>query len=88
MFTFLKRRKRTNVAGNDAKWHHVCLMWTSEGGRISLHYDKRTLEGDGFAAGEKIPGKMYEKQDRALNRFEKAGHCEDDRMFCQFSCSF
>ncbi|KAJ7371684.1 Domain abundant in complement control protein, SUSHI repeat, short complement-like repeat (SCR) [Desmophyllum pertusum] len=48
---------KTTVIANDGKWHHICLVWTSQGGKVNFYYDKSKLSGNGFSEGEKIPGK-------------------------------
>ena len=50
-------RSQTSVIANDGKWHHICLAWRSQGGRVHFYFDKTPLSGDGFSVGEKIPGK-------------------------------
>ncbi|XP_078372311.1 uncharacterized protein LOC144655983 isoform X2 [Oculina patagonica] len=48
---------KTSVVANDGKWHHICLVWTSRGGKVNFYYDKTKLSGSRFSDGEKIPGK-------------------------------
>ena len=38
-------RTKTNSAANNGKWHHICLVWTSEGGNVTLHNDWSTFSG-------------------------------------------
>ena len=49
-------RTKTNSAANNGKWHHICLVWTSDGGKVTIHNDNSILSGDGFSSGETIPG--------------------------------
>ena len=50
-------RTKTQSTANDGRWHHICLVWTSDGGKVSIHNDKLTLSGSKFSEGETIPGK-------------------------------
>ena len=50
-------RVKTNSAANDGKWHHICLVWTSEGGKFTLHNDLSILLETKFSKGETIPGR-------------------------------
>ena len=49
-------RTKTNSAANNGKWHHICLVWTSEGGMVTLHNDWSIFSGTRFSEGETIPG--------------------------------
>ena len=49
-------RTKTNSAANNGKWHHICLVWTSDGGKVTIHNDNSILSGGGFSSGETIPG--------------------------------
>ena len=53
---YLSTRTKTNSAANDGYWHHVCLVWTSEGGKFTFLNDLSILSGTKFAEGETIPG--------------------------------
>ena len=54
---YLCTRKKTNWAANDGYWHHICLVWTSEGGKVAvLNNDLSILSGTKFSEGETIPG--------------------------------
>lgn len=55
-FQFSSYSTKTTVIANDGKWHHICLVWTSQGGKVNFYYDKSKLSGNGFSEGEKIPG--------------------------------
>ena len=50
-------RVKTNSAANDGKWHHICLVWTSEGGKFTLHKDLSRLLERKFSEEETIPGR-------------------------------
>ena len=56
LYTSLSLRTRTKSAANDDRWHHLCLVWKSEGGKVTIHNDKEVLPGSKFSEGEKIPG--------------------------------
>ena len=50
-------RTKTNSAANNGKWHHICLVWTSEGGKFTLHNGLSILLETKLSEGEKIPGR-------------------------------
>ena len=51
-------RTKTNSAANNGKWHHICLVWTSEGGKVTLHNDlSRLQETAKFSEDQAIPGR-------------------------------
>ena len=52
-------RTKTNSTANDGKWHHICLVWTSDGGKVTIHNDNSIFSGSGFSSGEAIPGMCY-----------------------------
>ena len=56
LFSF---RTKTNSAANDGKWHHICLVWTCDGGKVTIHNDNSVLSRSGFSSGEMIPGMRY-----------------------------
>ena len=49
-------RPKTNSAANDGNWHHICLVWASEGGKVTVLNDLSILSGTQFSEGETIPG--------------------------------
>ena len=53
---YLSTRTKTNSAANDGYWHHICLVWTSEGGKVTVHNDWSIFSGTKFSEGETIPG--------------------------------
>lgn len=59
----------TDVTANDGYWHHVCLTWSSAGGRWSIIRDGKLVEGGvGLASGFVIPANgtlvLGQEQDR------------------------
>ena len=51
-------RTKTTSAANNGKWHHICLVWTSEGGKVTLHNDlSRPQETAKFSEDQAIPGR-------------------------------
>ena len=57
MLPFFLRTKTTSAA-NNGKWHHICLVWTSEGGKVTLHNDlSRPQETAKFSEDQAIPGR-------------------------------
>ena len=55
-FYLVSSRTRTSSKANDGTWHHICLVWASNGGKITIYNDKSALSGSGFSDGEAIPG--------------------------------
>ena len=53
---YLCTRTKTNSAANDGYWHHICLVWTSQGGKVTVLNDLSVLSGTKFSEGETIPG--------------------------------
>ena len=53
---YLFTRTKTNSAANDGNWHHICLVWTSQGGKVTVLNDLSILSGTKFSEGETIPG--------------------------------
>ncbi|CAH3185718.1 unnamed protein product, partial [Porites evermanni] len=51
-----EKSDKTDSAANNGKWHHICLVWTSEGGKFTLHNDLSILLETKLSEGEKIPG--------------------------------
>lgn len=40
----------------DGQWHHICIIWTSMGGKYWLHIDRRIVAtGSRFREGYEIP---------------------------------
>ena len=53
---YLFTRTKTNSAANDGYWHHICLVWTSQGGKVTVLNDLSILSRTKFSEGETIPG--------------------------------
>ena len=53
----LSTRLQTSSKANDGTWHHICLVWNSLGGKVTLYNDESTLSTSGVDDGETIPGK-------------------------------
>ena len=49
-------RTKTNSAANNGKWHHICLVWTSKGGKVTVHNDWSIFSETKFSEEETIPG--------------------------------
>ena len=56
-FQLYSDRSKTGVVANDGKWHHICLVWTSQGGRVYFYNEKSKIKLRGFSNRKKIPGK-------------------------------
>ena len=53
----LSIRLYTSSKANDGAWRHVCLVWNSLGGRVTLYNEESIVSESGHSNDETIPGK-------------------------------